>query len=223
MRAGIQPGRAPTGKPFRPATFGAPRGFLHQNRQITDSIHNQTTNDMKTRIVPTALVLALAGTLTAAAQDGDRPQRERRGAPPEVIEKFDKDGDGQLNEEERKAAMEERRARMEERRKKMLAEFDKDGDGKLNEEERKAAREAMEAKREELLEKYDADKDGRLSPEERKAAIDAGEDIPRRPMRPGARGQRGEGRPGPGGPGRGQGGPGPQGRPGPGGPGAPDA
>jgi Ca2+-binding EF-hand superfamily protein len=54
----------------------------------------------------------------------------------EMIAKFDKDGDGKLNEEERKAA----HAAME---KEMLAKFDKDGDGKLSDEEKKAAREAM--------------------------------------------------------------------------------
>ena len=54
----------------------------------------------------------------------------------EVLKEFDKDGDGKLNEEERKAAGEAMR-------KKLIEKFDKDGDGKLNEEERKAAREAM--------------------------------------------------------------------------------
>lgn len=181
---------------------------------------------MKPNIITTTLVLAIAGSITAAAQEGDRPgpPREGRGLPPEILEKFDKDGDGKLNEEERKAARDARRAEMEKRRQEMLEKFDTDGDGKLNEEERKAAREAAEAKRKEILEKYDANGDGQLSPEERKAAIDAGEDIPARPMRrPGA---RGEGRPegGEGRPARGEGRPGPEGRRGPNRPAeAPDA
>jgi Ca2+-binding EF-hand superfamily protein len=167
---------------------------------------------MKATIVSATLALAIAGTLTAVAQDGPpKPERERRGPPPELIKKFDKDGDGQLSEEERKAAREAMEARRGEFQKKMLEQFDKDGDGKLSEEERKAAREAGEAKRKEILEKYDKDGDGKLSEEERKAAIDAGEQIPPRPMRrPG--GPRGEGDR----PGRPEGGrPGPRGPQGP--------
>ena len=162
--------------------------------------------------ITTTLALALAGSLAAAPRGGDgaKPERERRGPPPEIIERFDKDGDGKLNREERKAAMQARRERAGQMRKKMLEKFDSNGDGKLDETEREAMREAMKAKREEMLEKHDTDGDGRLSPEERQAAIDAGEKIPPRPMRrPGAR--DGKGRPG-------RGGPGPQGRPGPGGP-----
>ena len=173
--------------------------------------------------ITTTLALALSGSLLAAPRggEGERPERERRGPPPEIIEKFDKDGDGKLNEEERKAAMEARRKRAGQMREKMLEKFDTNGDGKLDEDERKAMREAMEAKRQEILDKYDADGDGKLSPEERQAAIDAGEQIPKHPRRPGARGGKGKGSPGPGGPGRGKGGPGRQGGPGPGG--APDA
>lgn len=61
------------------------------------------------------------------------------GPPPEIVAKFDLDGDGKLNQEERKAA---RKAMHEHHRQKMLEKFDTDGDGKLSEEERKAAREA---------------------------------------------------------------------------------
>jgi hypothetical protein len=78
-----------------------------------------------------------AGAPPAGAPPEGGP-REHRKPPAELIAKFDKDGDGKLNDDE-KAAM---KAAMEERRKEMLTKFDKDGDGKLNEEERKAAREA---------------------------------------------------------------------------------
>ena len=76
---------------------------------------------------------------------GQRMERraERRA---DAIKEFDKDGDGKLNEEERKAMMEANRARMEEFRK-ARKEFDKDGDGKLNDEERKAMMEANRARR----------------------------------------------------------------------------
>jgi Ca2+-binding EF-hand superfamily protein len=58
---------------------------------------------------------------------------------------FDKDGDGKLNDEERKAmmeAMQKRRPNAGPQFQEMMKKFDKDGDGKLNEEERKAMREA---------------------------------------------------------------------------------
>jgi Ca2+-binding EF-hand superfamily protein len=54
------------------------------------------------------------------------------------MKKFDKDGDGELNQEEKAEA----RKVMQARRKEMIEAFDKDGDGKLNDEERKAAMEA---------------------------------------------------------------------------------
>jgi hypothetical protein len=93
--------------------------------------------------------------------------------PREVMEKFDKDGDGKLNEQERAAAKEAMKAREEAYKKEMLAKFDKDGDGELNEEEREAAKKEREAKHEahkkEMLAKYDKDGDGELNEEEKKA------------------------------------------------------
>ena len=75
----------------------------------------------------------------------------------EAIKKFDADGDGKLNEEERAKAREAFRKRQGDRqpggprgadfRKKLLEKFDADGDGKLSEEERAKAREAFKAKR----------------------------------------------------------------------------
>lgn len=115
----------------------------------------------------------LIGTCSfAAAQDKPkRPDRQPREVPAHVLEKFDKDGDGKLSPDERKAMFEERQ-------KEMLAKFDKDGDGKLSADERATMREEMEARRKELIEKYDADKDGKLSPDEMKTARDAGEKLP---------------------------------------------
>jgi Ca2+-binding EF-hand superfamily protein len=148
------------------------------------------TSTMKTTNLLT-LVTLLGACSFAAAQDkpADRPKRE---VPPELIAKFDKDGDGQLSPDERKAMREDMKAQGEKRREEMLKKFDKDGDGKLSDEERKAMRDAMEAKRKEILEKYDADKDGKLNPDERKAAIDAGEDLQ---MGRGPGGPRGKGGP----------------------------
>ena len=74
------------------------------------------------------------------AERGERPEGERRGpprggarqVPKEILEKFDKNGDGKLDEDERKEAQRARRAEF-------LEKYDKDGDGELSEEERKAA------------------------------------------------------------------------------------
>jgi Ca2+-binding EF-hand superfamily protein len=63
--------------------------------------------------------------------------------PAEILERFDKDGDGKLNGEELAAAKKANSGRRERPKKAdILKEFDKDGDGKLNEEERAAARAA---------------------------------------------------------------------------------
>jgi len=154
---------------------------------------------MKTKITWIALALAAAGTFAANAQEDDkagpRGGRGPRQFGPAVIKEFDKDGDGKLNDEERKAAGEAFQAKREEARKKELAEFDKDKDGKLNDEEQKAANEARETKRKALVEKYDADKDGKLSREEIATAVKADEDLSvLRPGGPGGpRGGRGEG------------------------------
>ena len=77
-----------------------------------------------------------------AVEDAPRDDARHHARRADAIKEFDKDGDGKLNEEERKAMMEANRARMEEFRKAREKEFDKDGDGKLNDEERKAMREA---------------------------------------------------------------------------------
>ncbi len=104
-------------------------------------------------------------------------QEEKKGPhklPPEVIAKFDKDGDGKLNDEEREAAKAGREEMMEARKKEMLEKFDKDGDGELNEEELAAAKASQGGKkvgkkRAEVIAKYDKDGDGKLNGEEQAA------------------------------------------------------
>ena len=89
---------------------------------------------------------------------------------PEVIGKFDKDGDGKLNKEEAAA---ERSSRIGKKgggkRAEMLRKFDKDGDGELNEEEQVAAR---VEKRKQMVEQFDEDKNGKLD-EDEKAKMNA--------------------------------------------------
>ena len=116
-----------------------------------------------------ALLVPLAMASLSSAQERERPRGPNPEMRQKMIEKFDKDGDGKLNEEERAAArefMQERRARRDgeggppwardgerpqgpnpEMRQKMIEKFDKDGDGKLNEEERAAARKFMQERR----------------------------------------------------------------------------
>lgn len=92
---------------------------------------------------------------------GARPQGKGNGSqiPAEVLKRFDKDGDGKLNETERaaaKKAMGERGGRPGQfggdgktggdgkMKDEILKRFDKDSDGKLNEAEREAAKKARE-------------------------------------------------------------------------------
>ena len=74
-----------------------------------------------------ALCAMIGATSFAAAQDRpkapDRPQRHAMRVPPEILEKFDKDGDGKLSPEEAKAAREAHQ-------KEMLEKYDADEDGK---------------------------------------------------------------------------------------------
>ncbi len=92
---------------------------------------------------------------------------------PKVLEKFDKDGDGTLSDEEMAAAKQAR----EERIRALLAEYDRDGDGQLSDEEKAVAKVDMrwDGRRipEKFLAKFDKDGDGQLSDEEMTAAKEA--------------------------------------------------
>jgi Ca2+-binding EF-hand superfamily protein len=161
------------------ATFSSPPGFSQQTRAFARSPDSEQTipydEDQSDSVRPDVPARG-----AACFRSGQQPS-------PEVVKEFDKDGDGKLNEEERKAARDARE-------KQMLEKYDADKDGKLSDEERKTAREAMRAEHEKkMLEKYDKDGDGKLSDEERKAMVEAG-DGPRR------RGLRRDGGPRPDGP-----------------------
>lgn len=137
---------------------------------------------MKTIKALTALTILL-GTCLIAGAEGKPDKPQRKGPPPEMLKKFDKDGDGTLSKEEKDAM----REAMKEHHKDRAKEFDKDGDGKLSEAEREAMKEARKG---EWLKKFDTDGDGKLSDEERKA-------MPERPVRPaGPRDPNGKGHPG---------------------------
>ena len=106
------------------------------------------------RLFTVVIALAMAAIVTQrAAADvkvGDRPNRGDQ--KKKILEKFDTDGDGKLNEEERakaKAAIAKHRAvgvvkaKPRPNREAIVKKFDKDGDGKLNAEEGAAAKAAM--------------------------------------------------------------------------------
>ena len=122
-------------------------------------------------------VLSLATGMIAKPEKGGKKPGSGEGRPSrqEVMKKFDKDGDGKLNEEE-KAELRKKMAERGAGRRippLVLEKFDMDGDGKLNEDERATARKAMEARRAEMIEKFDKDGDGHLNIGERKAAMAA--------------------------------------------------
>jgi len=89
-----------------------------------------------------------------SAQQGRRG--DRRGPPQEVIDRFDADGDGRLNQAEGRAA----RAEFQSRRAKAIERFDTNGDGRLNDAEGRAARDAFRQQR--TLRAVDTNRDGSL-------------------------------------------------------------
>jgi len=102
----------------------------------------------------------VTGATTYAVAQGDDPARK------DLIQKFDQNGDGKLDDAERaqmKAAFEARRA---ERHKEALARYDLDKDGKLDATERKAMRDDKLAGR---FKAMDKDGDGKLTLDEFKA------------------------------------------------------
>lgn len=108
-----------------------------------------------------------------------------------VLAKYDKDGDGQLNDDEKAALQADAKALMEQRKAAFIAKYDKDGDGKLSNEEKDAMKAEFQAKREQrraewaqknpekaakreqkkadFIAKHDKDGDGKLSREEKDA------------------------------------------------------
>lgn len=121
-----------------------------------------------------------------------------------MLERFDADRDGRLDETEREHARRMIRDRFEDRRRQFMQQYDVNGDGRIDQQERNAAeedrRERMSQRRDEMIKQFDADGDGVLNREEQDAARQAWEQRrhrmrdmhPPRPggPRPGAGGQR---------------------------------
>jgi Ca2+-binding EF-hand superfamily protein len=146
---------------------------------------------MKTSSVSLALLTAALLAVSARAQaekiemgpteakpEADRMKQSRE----ELIKRFDKNGDGKLDEDEKAAA--HKAMRMEGggyagRQKEILRRFDKNGDGRLDDGERAEAEKARELVeknggmgrfRELVLKRFDLDGDGKLNEAERAAA-----------------------------------------------------
>ena len=83
-----------------------------------------------------ALTLCLAG-LVASAADAEKKDKKTDKVRAKVLEKYDKNANGKLDDDERQAMRKERRA---ENAAAALKKFDKNGDGKLDASEREAAK-----------------------------------------------------------------------------------
>jgi hypothetical protein len=118
------------------------------SRQRAAGMRNKTKNLNMKKMLLMVLGLSLSGLLAGGA-DG-----EKKPAPPstprsEVFKKYDKNGDGKLDEEERAALQKERQQEM-------LKKYDKNNDGKIDETERVAVQEDRKKLREEALARREA-------------------------------------------------------------------
>ena len=83
-----------------------------------------------------ALTLCVAG-LVASAADAEKKDKKSDKVRPRVLEKYDKNANGKLDDDEREAMRKDRRS---ENAAAALKKFDKNGDGKLDASEREAAK-----------------------------------------------------------------------------------
>jgi len=90
-----------------------------------------------------------------------------------ILEKYDANKDGKLDENEKKCMRDAWAKRIAEHKKEFMAKYDKNKDGKIDEAEKKAMRaewaKRAEQRKKEFMAKYDKNKDGKLDDEEKQA------------------------------------------------------
>ena len=155
---------------------------------------------MKRLTTRTLLVIATAaislGVNPSAARAQAKPQAQRSNYQ-ELIKRFDRDGDGRLNEQERQLLRQEIQKRSSQgnanrpSREELIKRYDKNGDGRLDAQELATLRRQTANTRDGagnrpansdrpagndnrgLIERFDANKNGRLDPEEQQKAREA--------------------------------------------------
>ena len=141
---------------------------------------NNTTKkpNMKktTRLIIAVITTAFITSMSAGAKDIESPAKDfgakgKKTPPKRLLDKFDKDGDGTLNESERDALRQTMSQHREANRAKMLQRFDSDKNGQLSPEEKKAAMPIIIEERKKIkaavLQQFDQNDDGKLSDSER--------------------------------------------------------
>lgn len=83
------------------------------------------------------LAICVSGWVAQAAEGEKKPEAPRRNS---ILEKYDKNKDGKLDESEREALRKDRESER-------IKRFDKNGDGKLDEQEEQAARNEFRKRR----------------------------------------------------------------------------
>jgi Ca2+-binding EF-hand superfamily protein len=116
--------------------------------------------------MPPALGVARAASATPGARGpggafGGPGGEQFQEIQKQLLAKYDKDGDGQLNREERRASADEARQLYQQA---FIKQFDTNGDGKLDDAEQQAARDQFRARMEEgFKRRFDKDGDGVLN------------------------------------------------------------
>ena len=120
------------------------------------------------KMLAIGLGLCLMGLLVRAADEEKKPAAPAAKPAPaqnKVLEKYDKNKDGKLDDAERAELQKDREVARKERQAEMLKKYDKNGDGKLDDAERTAAREEYRKKQ--------------PAPVEKKAPVEPKKDTPK--------------------------------------------
>ena len=98
--------------------------------------------------VAASMVTGLSSISRAADEGGAKKDKAARHA--ELLKKYDKNGDGKLDEQERTAMSKDRQAEI-------MKKYDKNGDGKLDDTERAAMRDDLKKQRDEAIARRQAE------------------------------------------------------------------